>query len=391
VSKKALWVIILLAGVGAAAVGFYWPFGSAEGLRFSGIVEIQEVRLGSKVGGRVAKLLVQEGDKVKPGQELVIFEAPELENLKEQLKSRLDMAEAELEKTINGPRPEEIKAARAAADAARSRYDRLAEGWRIEEKQQAASELETAQAEYKQAQADYLRLVESYRNKSVSRLEYDAAVGAHDRAKGRFNAAKAKNDMLQAGTRKQEVAEAKADWDRLEARYDELYRGYRDEDKALARAKVAEARAKVRENDINLRETTVKVPPELGMALVEVVAVRPGDLVPPNQPVVRVLRAEDLWVKIFVPETKLGIFTENQGVEVKVKNMPVQVTIDAYPHQKFQGIVSQVANVSEFTPRNVQSIDERRHQVFAVKIRIPDPQGHFHAGMAAEVFLPARN
>jgi multidrug resistance efflux pump len=113
--------------------------------------------------------------------------------------------------------------------------------------------------------------------------------------------------------------------------------------------------------------------------VVEVLAVRKGDLVPPNQPVLRVLRAEDLWVRVYVPETELGKVTLNQAAEV---------TIDAYPDRRFDGTVMQIASESEFTPRNVQSADERRHQVFGLKVRVADPRGVFKSGMAAEVTLP---
>jgi multidrug efflux pump subunit AcrA (membrane-fusion protein) len=92
-----------------------------------------------------------------------------------------------------------------------------------------------------------------------------------------------------------------------------------------------------------------------------------------------VLRADDLWVKVYVPETELGKVRLHQEVEV---------TIDSYPGRTFAGTVVQVASASEFTPRNVQSADERRHQVFGIKVRVPDPQGVFKSGMAAEVILP---
>ena len=139
---------------------------------------------------------------------------------------------------------------------------------------------------------------------------------------------------------------------------------------------MAELQARVAELEVNLREQTIFAPER---AVVEVLAVRPGDLVPPNTPVVRVLRAEDLWVKVYVPETELGKVRLNQEDEVR---------IDSYPDKVFRGVVIQVASISEFTPRNVQSVDERRHQVFGVKVRVPNPQGVFKAGMAAEVVLP---
>jgi HlyD family secretion protein len=66
----------------------------------------------------------------------------------------------------------------------------------------------------------------------------------------------------------------------------------------------------------------------------------------------------------------------------------VEVAVDSHPNRRFPGSVLQIATVSEFTPRNVQSLDERKHQVFAVKVRVADPGGVFKSGMAAEVFLP---
>src|SRR5207248_7381023 len=155
-----------------------------------------------------------------------------------------------------------------------------------------------------------------------------------------------------------------------------LEEGTRPEEKDESRARLAEARARLAEIEANLAEAVVKAPEP---AVVEVLAVRKGDLVPPNQPVVRVLRADDLWVKVYVPETELGRVRLGQTVDV---------TVDSYPDQRFTGTVVQIAAESEFTPRNVQSADERRHQVFGVKVRVADPEGVFKSGMAAEVFLP---
>jgi multidrug resistance efflux pump len=155
-----------------------------------------------------------------------------------------------------------------------------------------------------------------------------------------------------------------------------LKAGTRSEEIAAAVARVAEMRGRVEEMNANLAETVVRAPEK---AVVETLSVRKGDVVPPNQPVVRVLRAADLWIKVFVPETELG----------KVRlGQPVTVTIDSYPGRRFEGNITWIASSSEFTPRNVQSADERQHQVFAVKVRVPDPQGIFKSGMAATVIVP---
>lgn len=376
--KIAIVLVVILIVIGAGLAAF-WPFRDGNVLRLPGIVEIQEVRLGSKLGGRVAKILVNEGDIVSPGQAVVVFETPELENQKRQMQARVDAAEADWLRMKNGARVEEKAAARAAADSAKARYAKMKNGWREEEKSQAISEWKTAKADHEQSLSEWTRVSQLYRDRSASRTEYDAALAYRDRAKGRVDAARAKMEMLERGSRKEDKAEMKAEWERAYARFKELDNGSRLEDIALARAKLDETKRKVEEIDINLREATVIVPEKFGRAVVEVLAVRPGDLVPPNQPVARVLRAEDLWVKIFVPETKYGLVTLGKKVEV---------TVDSHPGVRFQGVVMQRSNISEFTPRNVQSVDERRHQVFAVKIQVADPQGVFNAGMAAEVSIP---
>ena len=178
-------------------------------------------------------------------------------------------------------------------------------------------------------------------------------------------------------SREEDKAEAKAEWMRAPTM---KYKVTRPEDIRAAEAKVAEFEENIKAVQINLDETIVKVPSNLGHAVVEVIGVRPGDLVQPNQPVVRVLRVEDLWVKIFVPETQYGL--------IKTQ-MQVDVTIDSHPGKKFKGIVIQRSNIAEFTPRNVQSVDERRHQVFGVKILVNDPAAKdiLNAGMAAEVTI----
>ena len=379
-NKKA-WIIagaaVLLIAGGLLA---YWSFGNTRVLRFPGVVEIQEVRLTSKVGGRVEDILVKEGDVIDPTRTkpLVVFEAPELKNQFKQVKARLYLAEEELKRALNGPRVEEKAAAKAARDSAKARWDRAEYGWRKEEVEQAESEYKSAQADLDQALKDFTRIAGLFSQGSTSRTDYDAAIGYRDRARGRADAAAFKWKMMVRGSRPEDKAEAKAEFEKAEANYELLKNGTRQEDKAIAQAKVDDLRAQLEAIDINLKETELRVPPNLGKAVVEVIAFRPGDVVPANQPVMRVLRVEDLWVKIFVPETQYGLVTLKEKVDV---------TIDSHPGKIFKGKVIQRSNISEFTPRNVQSVDERRHQVFGLKILVLDPQGVLNAGMAAEVTI----
>jgi multidrug resistance efflux pump len=373
--KRIIVAGLLLVAIGSA-LGFFWPFGrEASELRLQGIVEIQEVRLGSKVGGRVAEVFVHEGDEVPPGKLLVRFEAPELEAQQEYWYAQVQANRAAADRARNGPRAQEVEAGRAAYEAAAARLAKMVTGYREEEKRQIRNELVSAEADLNLTREEFERIRQLY-PKSVSRSEYDAARFTYRRAQGRYEAARAKNDMLVAGNREEDLREATADWWNAGCKYNLLVEGTREEDKREADARLAESEAKLREIRANLREARVTIPKK---AVIEVLAVRKGDLIPPNQPILRVLYAEDLWVKVYVPETQLGKVRLNQKVDV---------TIDSHPGRVFAGTVKQIASISEFTPRNVQSADERRHQVFGIKVRVDNARGIFKSGMAAEVRVP---
>jgi multidrug resistance efflux pump len=363
---------VALAGC-AAGAGWYFFLRDPGALVLPGLVETQEVRLCSKVGGRVLRTEVREGDLVRPGQALVVFEAPELHAQLLQQQARLAAAQADLDRTRNGPRAEEKENARAALAAARARHAKLRAGNRAEEIEQARADLASAEAEWLGACRDKRRAAQMIATRAVSQQEYDAALAAHDRLSAKRAAARARLKLLEAGARAEDVAEAAADVDQKRASYELLRQGSRSEDVAAAEAKVAELQARVEELKATLAEAVVTAPQR---AVVEVLAVRKGDVVGPNQPVARVLCADELWVKVYVPETELGKLRLRQAVAV---------SIDAYPGRTFRGEVYQINAVSEFTPRNVQSADERRHQVFGVKVRVADPQGAFKSGMAASV------
>jgi multidrug resistance efflux pump len=380
------WKYIVAAGVVlaivAVGVGFFWPFGTDRmKLRLPGVVEIQEVHLGSKVGGRVKAVKVLEGDLVQPGDLLVEFDVPEVKAQLQQAQARLKSAQEDLSKALTGARPEEKDAAKAATEAARARYARMMAGPRPQEIEQVQSDYDSARAELKRAQKEMDRISDLSRRSAsgtVTRTEIDTAQALYERARDGVTNTKARLTMLQLGNRDEDKDEALAQMHQAEANERLLLAGTRSEDRAMAAARVEEAQAKVEELEASLKEADVHAPER---ALVQVVAVRKGDLVTPNLPIVRVLRADDQWVRIYVPETELGKVYVGQ---------PAEVTVDSYPNRRFPGRVIQVSAESEFTPRNVQSPDERRHQVFGIKVRVEDPEGVFKAGMAADVTLQLR-
>jgi multidrug resistance efflux pump len=358
------------------SLGFFWKFGNGPSeIRLPGTVEVHELRLGSKLGGRVGEVFVEEGIIIEAGKPLIRIDAPELSAARDQLRHRVEMARAELAKAEYGPRSEEKEEAKFALEAAQARHARMIAGWRDEEKRQARNELEAAEASLDLAQKEYERVKQL---RTMSQTEQDFYRSTYARALGLANAARARVEMLNKGNRPEDIAEAAADVARAVARYKLLQAGTRDEDKLIARAAVAEAEARLAEVNAQLREAVVESPSRM---IVEVLAVRRGDLVPANQAVVRGLLADERWVKAFVPSTLLGRLKNGQAVSV---------TCDSFPNKRFPGTIIQIGTISEFTPRNVQSADERRHQLFPIKVRVDDGGDVFKAGMAADVFVPSQ-
>ena len=370
----AIGVVVLTAAVGCGA--YYWStHRGPKPMRLPGTVEIQDVRLSSKVGGRIKSVSVKDGDVLRPGQVLVEFEMPEIEAQREQAVRKREAAAASLDKLLNGARPEDIAIAEAGVKVAETKVAQVKAGWRDEEIEQVRKDLAATVAEVELAKVEWERQ-RTLPKTVTTESQVDAARTAYLRWTAQAAAARAKLAMYELGPRKEDVAAAEAELQKAKANLALVKAPARSEDAAEASAKVAELEARIHELDAQLAEAVVKAPEA---CVVEVLTVRPGDVVAPNQPIARVLRAGDLWVKAYIPATELGKLKLNQTVEV---------TIDSHPGKRFTGTVAQIATVSEFTPRNVQSVEERANQVFAVKVRVTDTEGIVKSGMAADVFVP---
>jgi len=114
-------------------------------------------------------------------------------------------------------------------------------------------------------------------------------------------------------------------------------------------------------------------------AVVETMDLRPGDLLPANSPVAQLLEADQLYLMVYVPETRIG------GVAI---GQSAQIRVDTFPGQVFRAHVEQIRQRSEFLPRNVQTKEERVHQVIGVKLRVENPENRLRAGVSADVQFP---
>jgi multidrug resistance efflux pump len=377
-SKRA--PILLVLGVVAVGGIFYWKYRSEETnpLQFSGVVETREVQIGSKVGGRVTEVRVREGQKVSSGEQLIRIDGSELEATRRQLQSRLQQARAELTKLERGNRKEEIAQAEAAVQRERAVLEELRKGPRPQELEQAAAEVAAAQAEATNAKRSLERFERLSKTGDIAAQTLDDARARYEAAEARVEAVRQRYEVLKAGTRQEQIRAGEARLEQAAAAAQLARAGFRGEEIDAARARVREGSALLDENAVQLAEMELRAPQTCGIeqCQVEVVSVRPGDLAAANKAVVTVLEFSQRWVRAYVPEPQLGRISVGEKVSVSV---------DTYPDRAVRGDIEQISSQAEFLPRNIQTRDDRNHQVFGIKVRIEDPSVLLKPGMAATV------
>ncbi len=351
--------------------------GAHDGQWRHGVVESRRVEAGSKAGGRVIEVLAVEGSIVEAGTVLLRFDSEELRTQRDLIQSRISEAEARVLQLRRGLRPEEVEQAAAAARQARSQWEALKNGPRREEIEQARAELRSIEADLRNAEAQRSRIEALFRSGDVSRQVFDDVAARADALRERRGSLSQRVALLEAGTRREDVAAAEQRMIQAEKAAAVARAGSRIEEVAQAEARVAQARAELARSGVQLTEAEVKAP---SRCRVEAIGVRPGDLVAPGRPVVTLLEEDQTWVRVYVPEPELGAWPVGAAVEVKIEGA-------ATP--SVNGEVEQVAAQAEFLPRNVQTREDRTHQVFGLKVRL-DTGAQVRSGMAASVRLRAK-
>jgi len=298
---------------------------NADGpLDASGTVEATDAQLGFEAAGRIDTILVDEGDRVKAGQELARLDESELSARRQQATAQLASAQATL--------------------------DELERGSRTQEVQQGQDQLAAANQRLADAQRDLDRTKRLFDGGAVSRETLDKAQLAFDVAQSQHDQAAQALQLLQIGPRPE----------RIDAQ----------------RAAVAAAQATVQQINAMLGNAVIHAPFD---GVVTVKDREIGETVSPGAPVLTVTNLDDRWVRIYIPETRIGAVHLGEGATI---------TADTYKGRVYQGAVSFIASEAEFTPKNVQTKDERVKLVYAVKVRITsDSTYDLKPGIPADVQL----
>lgn len=338
-------------------------------LKVSGFVETDEVRIGSRVGGRVREIKIEEGQTVRKGDVLVELEPFQLLEQYNQAKGLLAQSQADFDRLQAGYQPEEVEQSKARLDQLAAARERLGNG--EEDIAAAEANLELAKAQFELATQKFNRTEALVAKAGASRSDMDEATSELRVARATVRVreeelAKIKrtlpSDIKEADAR---IEEAKQEW--------QLRRGgYRKEDQARAKAAVDAAQAAIEAFERQIEELTIRAPAD---GLIEAVDLRPGDLVSANTTAISMIETSRLWVRAYVPENRLDVHVDQ----------PVFVTVDSFGDRKFKGHVTYVSRQAEFTPGNVQTPEERSKQVFRIKVLLDEGRDVLRAGMIADV------
>ncbi len=420
IMASLLILIIVVAGLCSACqgedeTGLLAQLGLAGGpagtIEASGTIEAEEVVIASEFGGRVEEVMADEGDEVEASQVLVRLDTDILEAQIGEADAALAAARANLARVEAGARPGEIATAEALLEQAIAARDGAERAWQdaralrdnpqelnaqIDE---ARTQVEMAERGVTQAQAQLQSL----------RIERDAYAGAgDDQGKTTYQTldqqvraaetAVAIAEETLAGTRANlqnlidmrdnpialntAVNQAKAQYDDAAAAVEVAQAGLEAlrakptaEEVAVARSQVSQAESALGILQVQLGKMSLYSP----MAgLITNRSIHVGETATPGATLLTIANLDEVKLTVYIPENRFGRIQLGQSVNVET---------DSFPSKVYQGEVIYISSEAEFTPRNVQTQEERVNTVFAVKILIPNPQHDLKPGMPADATI----
>ena len=386
--KKRIVVIIfflLLLGVGTSV---YLGQRNAQQreLYYSGTIEAKHAELAFQVNGRIREVLVDEGQLAEKDQSLVVLDQSEYQ-------ARCEQAKAHLESTIKNLQrlqmvleiykktlPDEVARAEAGVKVLLSQLQELEAGYREQDIERARLAFLTSKDIMEEARKNKVRYDKLFQKGIISEKEWDAIKLKYETASKEFEKAKETLEMLKEGVRQETIQTARARLAEGKALLKQARSNLKKIDAAkkeveAARAQVQATRSAVDLAKIHLKYTLLRAPFK---GIITSRNIEPGEVVLPGREVMTLSDLSTVELKIFVGETEIGKVKPGQRVEVRV---------DSYPGKFYRGKVSFISPEGEFTPKIIQTHQERVKLVYLVKVSIPNPDLELKSGMPADAWL----
>lgn len=384
-NPKRIIPIVIVAGIGAVVV---WKSGwlnrdDGSRIKLSGNIELTEVDVAFKTSGKLVALKVEEGDFVKAGQEIARIDPQMMEQ--QRLRDQAGVLSAQTQLTQlhtaieyqHATLTSDVEMRRAALRQAEARLAELVAGSRTQEIEQARQRVAELKGQAEQAQLDWDRGQALYKEDDISRQQFDQYRTRWESSGAALRQAEQALALVKEGPRKEQIDSARA-----------------QVEQSRAALKVSEANAidlKRREQEVQTRAAEIdRAKGQLGMSQTQVedtvayspvdgvVLVKPvdnGEVVAAGTPVLTVGNIAKPWLRGYVKETDLG--------RVKVGDK-VRVTTDSYPGKEYWGRVSFISAEAEFTPKQIQTTEERVKLVYRIKVELDNANHELKSNMPVD-------
>jgi len=390
--KKTIWIVIVIAVLGAAGLLAYRTLHpeATNKIVVSGNIELTQVDIAFKTSGRLIERTVNEGDVVEKGKEIARLDREQLLHQRDTAAAALATAQAQFEESQTALKWQQetmqadLQLKNADLNAAQSQLLQLQNGARPQEVQQSQAAVSAAQSQYDGAKKDWDRAQTLYKNDDISTSQYDQFRTRFESAEANLKQIKEQANMVQAGPRAETIESAKAQVERARAavrggQANGIETQRREEDIVARRGDIERAKAQMALIDSQLADT-IAVSPINGIVLVKAADV--GEVLAPGTSVVTVGDMEHPWLRAYIREQDLG--------RVKLGDK-VKVTTDSFPGKVYDGKVSFISSDAEFTPKQIQTAEERVKLVYRIKIEVDNSSHDLKSNMPADAEILTGN
>jgi HlyD family secretion protein len=352
-------------------------------LHVSGNIELTQVNISFKLPGKLAERRAEEGQPVKKGDILARLDQEQLLRQRDQVLAVLEGTRsrmAQLETAVEYGRASlsgNIEQRQAELRSAAANLRDLLAGSRPQEIENARAALDRTKAELGRAENDWKRAQMLYRNEDISTADFDAFKNRYESALAQTRQAEEQLKLVMEGPRKETIEVARAQENRAAATLKMAEAGRLDlkrleQEVPVRKAEIAQAEASLGVINSQLSDS-VALSPTDGVVLVK--SAEPGEVLAAGTPVVTIGDLSKPWLRAYINERDLG--------KVKLGNK-VKVTTDSYPDKISWGRISFIASEAEFTPKQIQTAEERVKLVYRIKIDVPNPDLVLKSNMPAD-------
>ena len=382
---KLISTVVVLAA--AAVGGLLWSgrLGREQSNRLliSGNVELTQVDISFKVPGKLVDLRVDEGAAVARGMLLARIDREQTERQRSREQAGLVSSETQLSQLATGVEWQketvaaDIQLKQAELRASEAQLAELLAGSRSQDIQSSKAAVADAMTQHVQAAADWTRAQTLYKNDDISTSQFDQYRARNDSTAALLKQAEERLALVMEGPRKEEIETARAQVARAHAALkmsetNRLNIRQREEELLTHRAEIERAKTQVAIIDSQLTDTTALSPID-GVVLVKSAQV--GEVLAAGAPVITVGDIDHPWLRGYIGERDLG--------RVKLGAV-AKLTSDSYPGKTYTGQVSFISSEAEFTPKQIQTREERVKLVYRIKIQVENPKRELKSNMPVD-------